>query len=289
MSNKKIPTQPFGKTGHNSTRVIFGSAALGSATQDEADKALDILLEYGINHIDTAPGYGEAELRIGPWMKKQRKDFFLATKLDQAGYEQAKEQIERSLERLQTDHVDLLQFHNLTDSVFWEAVFNEGGAIEAAKEAKEKGLTRFIGITGHGLQAPDMHLDSLKQYDFDSVLAPYNYLLMQHPDYSKSFKRLFNYCKENNIALQTIKSAARRHWDGKKKTHTTWYEPLNNPEAVKKAIQWSMGKEYIFLISTGDLQVLPLFLEAAATYESQTLVSEMRELVEKEEMVRLFH
>lgn len=289
MSKKTIPTQPFGKTGHDSTRVIFGSAALGSAPQDEADRALDVLFEYGINHIDTAPGYGDAELRIGPWMKKYRNDFFLATKIDQAGYEEAKEQINRSLERLQTDHVDLIQFHNLTDSVFWEAVFNEGGAIQAAKEAKEKGLTRFIGITGHGLQAPDMHMDSLKQYDFDSVLAPYNYLLMQHPTYSKSFDRLFNYCKENNIALQTIKSAARRHWNGKQKSHNTWYEPLNNLEAVKKAIQWSYAKDYIFLISTGDLQVLPMFLEAAATYESRTPVSEMRTLVKEEEMERLFH
>ena len=177
----------FGKTGHQSSRAIFGSVSLGRASQPEADRVLDLLWHYGVNHIDTAPKYGEAELRLGPWMKKYREQFFLATKTNERTYQDAKAQFQRSLDRLQVNNVDLLQFHNLTDVVDREIIMGPGGALEFLIEAKEKGLTKFIGITGHGLHTPSFHLQTLQRYPFDSVLLPCNYLLMQDQSYAADF------------------------------------------------------------------------------------------------------
>lgn len=285
-----IEKQPFGNTGHMSSRVIFGSVALKWTDQDEADRALDLLLHYGVNHIDTAPVYGDSELRIGPWMKKHRNDFFLATKISTGLYSGAREQFYRSLERLQTDHVQLLQFHNLTDVGMRELVFNEGGALRLLEEAKAQGLAGAIGITGHGLRAPELLMLSLKAAQFDSVLLPYNYLLMKDPEYKSSFDQLFEYCRTNNIAVQTMKSAARGLWNGKHKDHVTWYEPLNTQEAVTKAVHWAMAKDYIFLNSTGDLDVLPMVLKAADSFDgTPPPEEEMQKLVTDEKMVSIFY
>ena len=207
-----IPKLVFGRTGHLSTRIIFGGAALGRVTQAEADRTLDVLLQYGINHIDVARNYGDAELRVGPWMKQHRKDFFLATKTQERTYAKAKEQIHESLERLQTDHVDLLQLHFLIDPAEWEVALGPGGALEAAVEAREQGLVRFIGVTGHEIVAPTTHLRSLTRFDFDTVLLPYNYLLMQNPRYAADFEVLAKLCAERNVPVQTIKGLARRLW-----------------------------------------------------------------------------
>lgn len=290
MSKSNIPTQPFGRTGHMSTKILFGAVCLKWCSQDEADRALELLLEYGINHIDTAPGYGESELRVGPWMREHRKDFFLATKCDVPLYQGAKDQIYRSLERLRVDSVDMLQFHNLTDISGRELFFNEGGALQAMVEAKEEGLTRFLGITGHGLDVAEKHLLSLEKYPFDSVIAPYNYLLMKNRAYRDSFKELFDYCREHSIALQTIKHSARGLWNGKEKDHVTWYRPLDDPAAVEKAVHWAMAEEYIFLLSTGDLDVLPMVLDAAARFEGERPgPAEMEKLVEQEGMEVIFY
>ena len=207
-----IKTKRFGRTGHLSSRAIFGSASLSQASQDEANQVLELLLKYGINHIDTAPRYGEAEVRIGPWMKHHRDRFFLATKTDQRKYGETRDQFYRSLERLQTDHVDLLQLHNLTDVVHREIAMGPGGALEFLIEARDKGLTRFVGITGHGLQAPRMHRQSLDRFDFDTVLLPCDYVLMQDSGYATDFERLVTYCRGHDIAVQTIKSIARGFW-----------------------------------------------------------------------------
>ena len=204
-----IEKMPFGKTGHQSSRAIFGSVSIGRASQSEADRALDLLWEFGVNHIDTAPKYGEAESRLGPWMKNYRDQFFLATKTNERSYQGAKDQFQRSLERLQVDSVDLLQFHNLTDVVEREIIFGPGGAIEFFIEAKEKGLTKYIGITGHGLYAPKFHRQTLERFAFDTVLLPCNYLLMREPSYANEFQKLLSYCQKRQIAVQTIKSIAR--------------------------------------------------------------------------------
>ena len=215
-----IETQPFGRTDHMSTRAIFGSACLRRASQDEADRVLELLLRYGINHLDTAPRYGDAELRLGPWMKHYRKQFFLATKTDKWSYEEARDQLYRSLGRLQVDQVDLLQLHNLTDVVNREQIMGPRGALEFLVEARDKKLTRFIGITGHGLEAPRMHRQSLERFDFDTILLPCNYLLMQNQGYAADFNHLISYCGKRNIAIQTIKSIARGFW-GKKRRSTS--------------------------------------------------------------------
>jgi len=284
-----IEKMPFGKTGHQSSRAIFGSVSLGGVSQTEADRALDLLWEFGVNHIDTAPKYGEAELRLGPWMKKYRDQFFLATKTNERTYQDAKDQFQRSLERLQVDSVDLLQFHNLTDVVEREIILGPGGAIEFLVEAKEKGLTKNIGITGHGLDTPRFHMQTLERFAFDSVLLPSNYLLMQDPNYAGEFQKLLLICQERQIAVQTIKSIAKGYWGNKKWSRSTWYEPLTNEEAITKNVHWVLGIPGIFLNTVGDLQELSKVLKAADTYEERPSDEEMNKMVEEMEMQTLFN
>ena len=283
-----IEKQPFGNTGHLSTRAIFGSFCLSRADQDTADGLLDMLLEYGINHIDTAPSYGDAELRVGPWMNKHREQFFLATKTDQLTYEDAREQFQRSLDRLQVDRVDLLQLHNLTDVVRREIAMRSGGALDFLIEARDEGLARFIGVTGHGTLAPKMHIQSLARFGFDTVLLPCNYLLMRNPNYRTDFNQLIEYCGEHHIAVQTIKSAARGLWGDKPRSHNTWYEPLSDEGAIIQAVQWVMGISGIFLITTGDIQVLPKYLAAAAGFQKPPSDEDMEALSAKQGMQPLF-
>lgn len=284
-----IPKEPFGKTGHESSRVVFGGFALYSASEAEADRALELLLHFGVNHIDTAAGYGRSEELIGRWMSQHRKDFFLATKTSARSYEGAKVSIERSLERLRVDHVDLLQLHNLVDPDEWERAFAPGGALEALIEAQEKGLARFLGVTGHGLEAPAMHRRSLERYDFDSVLVPYNFPLMQLRDYAQDFEALYGDCVRRGIAIQTIKTLARRAYSGRQ-LFNTWYEPLTEEEDIVWAVHWALSRPKVFLPSTGDLTLLPLFLCAAASFDSKRAPSEgeMQKMAEKRGMKPIF-
>src|SRR5229473_2519935 len=173
-----IATQPFGRSGHLSTRTIFGAASLSSVTQEEADRVLEVLLHYGVNHIDVAASYGDAELRIAPWLERYRGHFYLATKTDARTAQEAKEELHRSLERMRVDYVDLWQLHNLADPIEWDVALSPGGALDAAIEARTQGLVRAIGVTGHGLQIAATHRRSLERFDFDTVLLPYNYLVM---------------------------------------------------------------------------------------------------------------
>lgn len=283
-----IKKMPFGKTGHHSSRAIFGSVSLGRASQSEADETLDLLWEFGVNHIDTAPKYGEAERRLGPWMKKYREQFFLATKTNERSYQDAKDQFQRSLERLMVDSVDLLQFHNLTDVVEREIIFGPGGAIEFLIEAKEKGLTKNIGITGHGLDAPKFHRQTLERFSFDTVLLPCNYLLMQEPSYANEFRKLLSYCQKRQIAVQTIKSIARGYWGNKERNRSTWYEPLTNADAITKSVHWVLGIPGIFLNTVGDLQELPKVLKAADNYEKCPTDEEMNKIIKEMKMQMLF-
>src|ERR671920_1567375 len=201
-----IPRAPFGSTGHDSSRVLFGAAALGEVSQDVADRALDVLLEHGVNHIDVAASYGDAELRVAPWLRRHPDTFFLATKTGERTYEGARDEIRRSLERLGVEHVDSLQLHNLVDVIEWDTALSDGGALQAAVEARDEGLVRFIGVTGHGLSVPEMHRRSLERFAFDSVLCPYNWVQMQDERYADRFEALAAVCAETGVALQTIKS-----------------------------------------------------------------------------------
>lgn len=264
-----IGTLPFGRTGHASSRLIFGAAALWRSSQQQADAALDRLLAAGINHIDTAASYGDAELRIGPWMAAHRRYFFLATKTGERGYEAAHAEIRRSLERLRVDHVDLIQLHNLVKEDEWELAMGEHGALRATLAAREEGLVRFIGVTGHGTRVAAMHRRSLERFPFDSVLLPYNFAMMQSPEYAADFEALMALCQERGVAVQTIKSLARRRWpEGSAPTHDTWYEPLVEPGALRAAVHWALARPGIFLNSAGDLRLLDPTIEAAASFEA---------------------
>jgi aryl-alcohol dehydrogenase-like predicted oxidoreductase len=283
-----IEQYPFGRTGHESTRTLFGAAALGKVSQDEADRTLELLLAQGVNHIDTAASYGDSELRIGPWMREHRKTFFLATKTGERTYQAARDQIHRSLDRLRVDQVDLIQLHNLVDPQEWETAMGPGGALEAAVEARDQRLVRFIGVTGHGITIAQMHKRSLERFDFDSVLLPFSYILMQNAGYAADFEALMEICRARNVALQTIKSIVRAPWGEREHTTATWYEPLSDQADIDKAVHWVLGRPGVFLNTAGDVHVLPKVLDAASRYETRPSDDEMRALMEGEEMAPLF-
>src|SRR3954447_14304138 len=271
-----IERAPFGATGHESSRVIFGAAALGSASKAECDTALQVLLEHGINHIDVAASYGDAELRIAPWLREH--EFFLATKTGERTYAAAKEQIHRSLDRLQVDHVDSIQLHNLVDVIEWDTALSDGGALEACLEARDEGLVRFIGVTGHGLSVPKMHQRSLGRFAFDSVLCPYNFVQMQDERYAQTWHELATMCAERDVALQTNKHLPRAPWEGREQTASTCYEPLTDQADIDKAVHWVLGNPQVFLLTTGDVDVLPKLLDAASRYAARPSDEEMSSL-----------
>ncbi len=283
-----IVTAPFGSTGHESTRTLFGAAALSSVTQGEADRTLDLLLERGVNHIDTAASYGDSELRLAPWLKRHRDRFFLATKTGRRDRTGAREEIRRSLDRLGVDHVDLLQLHNLVDVIEWETALREGGALEAAVEARDEGLVRFIGVTGHGLTVAKMHLRSLDRFPFDSVLLPYSYVQMRDERYASDFEALAAVCADRAVAMQTIKAITLAPWDGRKQTAATWYEPLREQADIDLAVHWVLGRPQVFLNTVGDVALLPKVLDAASRHASRPSDEAMDELAERRHLVPLF-
>ena len=283
-----IRKQPFGSTGHDSSATLFGAAALGDVTQKAADETLKVLMDHGVNHIDVAASYGDAELRIGPWMEKHRGDFFLATKTGMRTYAEAKEEFNKSLNRLRVKNVDLIQLHNLTHPDEWEAAMGEGGVLKALVEAKEQGLTRFIGVTGHGLFAPAMHMRSLRRFDFDSVLLPWNYILHRDERYRREFEALLKTCRDRGVAVQTIKSLTRGPWGDKEKTTTTWYEPFTEQGDIDLAVSWILGQGTIFLNTSSDVRLLPKILEAASRNAPKPSEEQMDELSNRTHMSRLF-
>lgn len=283
-----IPREPFGRTGHVSTRTIFGGAALWRSSQEDADRTLDLLLEFGVNHIDVAASYGDAELRIGPWMAKHRSHFFLATKTLERSRRKARDEFHRSLERLRVDSVDLLQLHHLVDPVGWQEALGPDGALEAAVEARQQGLTRFIGVTGHGLAAPAMHRRSLERFAFDSVLFVLNYPMMQDPQYAADVEALITVCRERGVAVQTIKSVALGPWNEKPRTHRTWYEPLHSQDDVDRAVHWVLGHSGVFLNTAGDTELLPKVLDAASRFQAPPPDEEMRAMAARLGMTPLF-
>ena len=285
MAIEKIP---FGSTGHESTRTIFGAAALGSVTQAEADDALVLLLEHGVNHIDTAASYGDAELRIAPWLVEHRQRFFLATKTGERERVAAHDEIGRSLERLGVDSVDLIQLHNLVDRAEWETAMGPGGALEAAVAAREEGLVRFIGVTGHGLDVAERHLQSLAEFPFDSVLFPYTYIQLQNERYAAAVEDLLDVCADREIAVQTIKSLSKGRWRTEEHTAAPWYEPLTDRSAIATAVSWTLGRPGIFLNTVSDLDLLPAVLDAAASPGLPPSDEQMDALVAEHEITPLF-
>ena len=283
-----IPTQPFGRTGHTSTRIIFGAAALGRVTQGEADQTMELVLQNGINHIDTAASYGDSELRLSPWLVRQRDRFFLATKTGDRTYQDARDSIRRSLERLRVSQLDLIQLHNLAEPEEWDTAMGPDGALRAAVEAREEGLVRFIGVTGHGLGIAKMHLRSLERFDFDAVLLPYNYVLIQNPAYAADFEALVARCAQRNVAVQTIKSITRAPWGDRPHTAATWYEPLEDQADIDRAVSWVLGRPGVFLNTVGDIHVLPKVLDAANRLQRRPTDSEMAAMLQEKHLEPLF-
>ena len=285
-----IPLLAFGSTGHRSTRTLFGAAALSRVTQEVADSVLDLIERHGINHIDTAASYGEAELRVAPWIAGAGRDrFFVATKTGKRTYAEARDEIRLSLQRLGTDHIDLIQLHNLVDETEWQTAFAPDGALRAAVEARDAGLVRFIGVTGHGLQAPAQHRRSLERFPFDSVLFPYNYVQLRNEAYARDVQALMALCEERGAAMQTIKAITLGPWHGERPaTPTTWYEPLHDQRDIDLAVRWVLGDPRVFLNTVGDVGILPLVLDAASRGGARPSDAEMDELVERREMSPFF-
>jgi aryl-alcohol dehydrogenase-like predicted oxidoreductase len=283
-----IPTQPFGSTGHESSRVIFGAAALGDVSQRDADAAIELLLEHGVNHIDTAASYGDSELRLAPGLARYRDRFFLATKTGLRTYAAARDQIQRSLERMQVPSVDLIQLHCLVHPDEWDVAMGEDGALRAAVEAREAGLVRFIGVTGHGDSVAEMHRRSLARFPFDSVLLPFSHVILEDAGYAEDVTRLFAICRERGVAMQTIKAISRGPWGSKPQSAVTWYEPLVEQEHIDLAVHWVLGEPDVFLNSAGDLGLLPKVLDAAERFVERPDDEQMESLREELRLSTLF-
>lgn len=254
----------FGRTGHRSSRVIFGAAALARMGPAAAGTVLDTLLDLGVNHVDTAASYGDSELRIAPWLAGHRDRFFVATKTDARTGPEARAGLERSLDRLGIDQVDLIQLHNLVEEDEWATAHQPGGAVEALARARDEGLARFIGVTGHGLRIAGMHLRSLDRFDFDSVLFPFSFTLLQEPGYRRDVDALLLACAERRVAVQTIKSLARRRWDPTDPTpHYSWYAPIDAAGPLDRSVRWVLSHPALFLNSSSDARLLRPTLEAA--------------------------
>ena len=283
-----IKKQVFGRSGHLSSRILLGAAAFGKTSQTETDEAMAVALSFGVNHVDVAASYGNAEVRLGDWIRRHGRPFFLATKTGERTAAKASVEIQRSLERLQVSQVDLLQLHNLVDPQEWEIALGAGGALEAAIQAREQGLVRFIGVTGHGLSVCKMHLQALERFDFDSVLLPLNFLMLQNQEYRKDFQRLIEVCQARNVAVQTIKSLVHSSWGDHTQDRATWYHPLEEQGDIDQAVHWVLGHEGMFLNSAGDIHLMPRVLSAAERFNTAPTDDQMQALVNKLGMQSLF-
>ena len=283
-----IPALPFGRTGHVSKRTIFGAAAFWDTPQYDVDAAMDMILQNGVNHVDTAASYGKAELVLGDWIRRHGSPFFLATKTGERTKQTAHDQIHRSLDLLHVDQLDMIQIHALHEEPDWTIAFGPGGVLEAVIQARDEGLARFIGVTGHGVPAPEFHLRSLEEFDFDAVLLPYNHVMMQNPRYAEHFDRLMDVCRERNIAVQTIKGITRSPWNDVQQNRTTWYRPLEEQADIDLALHWIMGNPQVFINTAGDINILPRILDAAHRFTVRPTDERMRVLAERLKMEPLF-
>ena len=269
----------FGRTGHMSTIAIFGAAAFWEISQPDADKVIEQVIEAGINHIDVAPSYGQAEERIGPWMPRERERFFLGCKTMERTKQGAWDEMQRSLKLLQTESFDLYQCHAITTMEELDAVTMKGGALEAFVEARERGLTKYIGITGHGVDAPKIYLEALRRFDFDSILFPLNFVQMGNSEYRKNAEELIATCKTKDVGTMVIKTITKGPWGEREHTATTWYEPFDKAEEIQKAVNFALSHEVTGLCTAGDTRILPMVLKACENF-TQLDKPAMEEIIE---------
>lgn len=269
----------FGRTGHMSTIAILGGAAFGRTTQAQTDHMMELVMASGINHIDVAPSYGHAEDRLRPWITPNREHFFLGCKTTERAKSDAGDELKRSLERLGVDSFDLYQIHAVTTFEELDEATRSGGVLEAIIEARESGLTRFIGITGHGVDSPGIFLEALRRFDFDSILFPINFIQYANPVYRKECEEVINLCRRNDVGTMIIKSIARGPWGNLPKTHTTWYRPFTERDQIQKCVNFALSQDITGICTAGDLQVLPMILETCQDFtpmsdtEQQALIA----------------
>ena len=278
----------FGRTGHLSTVAIFGAAAFWDVTQAQADKVMEMVIAAGINHIDVAPSYGKAEERVGPWMPSERQRFFLGCKTTERTHDEAAAEMRRSLERLKVDSFDLYQIHAVTSFEELDAATKTGGALEAMIKAKEAGLTRFIGITGHGVESPAIYIEALRRYDFDSVLFPLNFIQYANPEYRKNSEELLRLCAERDVTTMIIKSITRSPWGDRPHTHTTWYEPFTDREMIQQAVNFALSQNVSGLCTLGDISVLPTQIEACEHFTPMEAAEQEALIARASEFAPLF-
>lgn len=269
----------FGRSGHMSTVAIFGAAAFYEVSQEDADRVMEQVISAGINHIDVAPSYGQAEERIGPWMKRERDRFFLGCKTMERTSEGAWKELHQSINRLQVKSFDLYQCHAVTTMQDLDALTMKGGALEAFEKARQEGLTKYIGITGHGVNAPEIYLEALRRYDFDSVLFPLNFVQMANEDYQRHARELISVCRAKDVGTMVIKAITKAPWGDRQHTATTWYEPFEEPEIIQKAVNFALSYEITGICTVGDIRVLPLVIQACENY-MELNHEQMEEMIE---------
>ncbi len=258
----------LGRTGHMSSFVIYGGAALGNATQEEAEIALMMALAAGVNHIDIAPSYGHAESLVGPWLEDHRDKFFLGCKTGERKRDGAWRELEQSLKNLRTDKLELHQLHAVTTFEALDAAFAPGGAIEVLQEAKDQGLTKYLGITGHGMDAPAIYIQALERFDFDTVMFPINPVLYARPEYRRNAEKLLEMCVARDVGVMVIKSIAKQPWGDLERTYNTWYVPYDEQEAIEMGVRFALSQPGVTGIpAAGDTRLLPMVLQAAQQYQ----------------------
>jgi predicted aldo/keto reductase-like oxidoreductase len=283
-----METRRFGRTGHNSTVAIFGAFAVSQATQTEADTIMEGVIAAGINHIDVAPSYGHAEQRLGPWMARERERFFLGCKTMERTKDGAAAEMQRSLERLRVDSFDLYQLHAITSFEELDEVTRPGGALEALIVARDAGLTRYIGITSHGVDVPQIFLEALSRFDFDSVLIPINFIQYANPAYKRNTEELLRVCRQKDIGTMVIKSIAKRPWGDLPQTHITWYQPFEEMEQIQVCVNFALSQDVTGICTSGDPSVLPLVLKACENFKPLTLSEQEALMAEANQYEPLF-
>lgn len=283
-----MQTRTFGRAGHPSTLAIFGGAAFWEISQADADKVLEQVLAAGVNHFDIAPSYGQAEIRVGPWMPRIRNEIFLGCKTMERTKEGAWKELRASLERLQTETFDLYQFHAVTTMEELDAIFARGGAMEAFLEARQQGLFKYIGITGHGVDAPAIYLEALRRFDFDSVLFPLNFIQMGNPTYRENAEELIRVCRERNVGTMVIKAITKAPWGERAHTATTWYEPFDEPGIIQRAVDFALSYDVTGLCTVGDVRILSLVLQACENFKPMDSAEREKMIAEGRQFEPLF-
>ena len=256
----------LGRTGHESTVVTFGTAGIGRVSQEVADRAVEQIIEHGVNHIDIAPTYGEAMERMAPWMPKLRDSMFLGAKTRERTRELAWANIESCMSRLGVESFDLFQLHSVGTMEDLDKVTGSGGALEALVKLRERGLTRWVGITGHGPDAPRVHLEALRRFDFDTVMFPLNATLYRNAEYREHAEELLSVANQRDVGVHTIKMLARGGWGDREREHTTWYDPHREQSEIDRALWWLLSQPMHTAPSVGDVELLPRALDAAQRF-----------------------